>query len=148
MAAADRKCDHDRSQHSGPAAIRLRISCSRGRSDGPSPVQRCGASSTDSGRAAARSVILRSHLLATLPFTFTFQLIADRRLAAMEAVKVSAKATFRNFWGVLWFFVVNMFVTTVLTLFCFLPALFFSASLDGCVLSSVPSHLPKSGCDQ
>ncbi len=64
-------------------------------------------------------------LLATLPFTFTFQLIADRRLTALEAVKVSAKATFKNFWGVLWFFVVNMFVTTVLTLFCFLPALFF-----------------------
>ncbi len=64
-------------------------------------------------------------MLVCIPFSFTFQIIAERRLAAMEAIKLSYRGAMKNFWGLLWFFFVLMFVSTILALLCYVPAILF-----------------------
>lgn len=71
------------------------------------------------------AVLFGGIVLVTIPFMFTYQLIADRHLSAMDAIKVSIAGVRKNFWGLLWFFLVNLIVTMVTTLCCFVPSLFF-----------------------
>ena len=60
-----------------------------------------------------------------IPFLFTFQLIADRKLKGFQAVWLSARAAWKNLFGVAWFLFVNMFISILLAIMCYLPALFF-----------------------
>ncbi|MFK7735200.1 MAG: hypothetical protein AB8B50_04180 [Pirellulaceae bacterium] len=61
----------------------------------------------------------------SLPFIFTFQLIADRKMTAMNAVKASFRGVIRNLGGVILFFIVLGFVSMLLALMCYFPAFLF-----------------------
>lgn len=62
-----------------------------------------------------------ANIVALLPFCFTFQLIADRNLKAVDAVKTSAKGVFRNFASVTWFVFVTACLAGFASMMCFLP---------------------------
>lgn len=70
-------------------------------------------------------VMIIVNVAITLPFIFVFQLIADRKVKAMEAVKLSFRGVWKNLLGIIWFFVVLMFISMILTLMCYIPALLF-----------------------
>ena len=61
----------------------------------------------------------------TLPFIFTFQLIAEHKMKGIEAIKTSVRAVLLNKGGVVWFFVVIMLISMILTMMCYLPVFFF-----------------------
>lgn len=65
------------------------------------------------------SIVLQ--LLVTMPFLFTFQLIADRKLKAVESIKLSIQGVLQNFWGVLWCLIGVTFVSFLATLMCYFP---------------------------
>jgi len=58
-----------------------------------------------------------------MPFVFTFQLIADRKMSAGAAVKASAHAAWNNLGGLLWYFFVTGFIMFLAMLPCYLPAI-------------------------
>jgi hypothetical protein len=58
-----------------------------------------------------------------VPFMFTFQLIADRKVTAGVAVKASARAAWHNLGGVIWFLVAVGFITLLAALPCYIPAI-------------------------
>ncbi len=70
-------------------------------------------------------LMIMASLLATLPFIFVFQLIVDRNLKAMTAVRLSIKGVRKNMFGVIWFYLVLMFVSMLLALMCYVPAILF-----------------------
>ena len=70
-------------------------------------------------------VMLIANLAIMLPFLFTFQLIADRNLPAIPAMKMSFQGVVRNFWGVLGYLVVLTIVSVVLTMMCYVPGILF-----------------------
>jgi uncharacterized membrane protein len=55
-------------------------------------------------------------------FMFTYPLIVDRKLSGLEAVKTSARAVMANFGGVLGLFMLNMLLSIVGVLFCYVGA--------------------------
>lgn len=61
----------------------------------------------------------------SIPFLFTFQLIADRKLTAMNAVKASFRGVMRNLGGVILFMIVAGFCSTILALMCYFPVFLF-----------------------
>ncbi len=63
--------------------------------------------------------------LVTLPFIFVFQLLVDRNLKAIDAIKMSFRGVMKNFFGVLWFMIVMMFLSFVLAMMCYVPAILF-----------------------
>lgn len=58
-----------------------------------------------------------------VPFMFTFQLIADRKLTGVAAVKASAAAAWNNLGGVVWFIISIGFITLLAAMACYIPAL-------------------------
>ncbi|MGI9471019.1 MAG: hypothetical protein ACR2NZ_05780 [Rubripirellula sp.] len=69
-------------------------------------------------------VMLAVNILVTLPFLFTFQLIADRNLKGVAAVKMSARGVIRNFWGVAWAMFVFTFISMLAAMACYFPVFF------------------------
>ena len=69
-------------------------------------------------------LMLVANVLVTLPFIFTFQLIADRNLKGVAAVKMSARGVFRNFGGVVWAVIAFSFISMLAALACYLPLFF------------------------
>ena len=69
-------------------------------------------------------IIFAASFAVYVPFIFTFQLIADRKVPAMVAVKASARAAFNNLGGVIWFIIANGLLMILAGLCCFLPAIF------------------------
>ena len=69
--------------------------------------------------------ILVANILIAMPFLFTFQLIADRNMPGIAAIKMSFRGVMRNFWGVAWYMFVLMFVSVILALMCYVPAILF-----------------------
>lgn len=63
-------------------------------------------------------------LVLSVVFTFAYPLIVDRRLSGMNAVKLSIKAAFANFWRLLGLVLLNGLLTFVGILFCYVGALF------------------------
>ncbi|QEG40218.1 hypothetical protein [Roseimaritima ulvae] len=63
-------------------------------------------------------------LLIYLPFLFSFQLIADRHLTAMDAVKYSWRASIKNLLGIIWHLFVVSLITYIAALACYIPAFF------------------------
>jgi hypothetical protein len=61
----------------------------------------------------------------SLPFLFTFQLIADRRMTAINAVKASFRGVMRNLGGVILFLIVMGIVSGFLALMCYIPVFLF-----------------------
>ncbi len=70
-------------------------------------------------------LILFINLFAYLPFMFTFQLIADRKLDGVSAVKLSYRGVRENLWGVFGFLIVIMFLSILLAMMCYVPAILF-----------------------
>ena len=71
------------------------------------------------------ALLLFVNVLIILPFLFTFQLIADRNVTGIDAVKLSFQGVRRNFFGVIGYMIVITIVSLVLTMMCCLPVLFF-----------------------
>lgn len=70
-------------------------------------------------------IIILTSILVYLPFVFTFQLIADRKLKAWDAVKLSARAVFKNLLGIFFHFFVIFIVSFLLTMMCYFPVFIF-----------------------
>ncbi|QDT04495.1 hypothetical protein K227x_28870 [Rubripirellula lacrimiformis] len=70
-------------------------------------------------------LMLMANIVITLPFIFTFQLIADRNLSAMEAIKASIQGVRKNLWGIVWFFALLMIISFALACMCYVPAILF-----------------------
>lgn len=70
-------------------------------------------------------LVFIASFLVYIPFLFTFQLIADRKLTAVEAVKLSARGAWKNLGGVILFLFVVMVISTVLAIMCYIPVFFF-----------------------
>jgi len=70
-------------------------------------------------------VIILVSFAVYIPFLFAFQLIADRKLTGLEAVKLSARGTFKNLGGVILYMFMIMFISIVLAMMCYVPAFFF-----------------------
>tara|TARA_R110002049_G_scaffold285698_4_gene467150 strand:- start:340058 stop:340825 length:768 start_codon:yes stop_codon:yes gene_type:complete len=60
-----------------------------------------------------------------IPFIFSFQLIADRKISGMDSVKLSWQGVKKNMGGVIVFMIVNMIISMVLTLMCYVPVFLF-----------------------
>ena len=66
-------------------------------------------------------LMLLINLVVYLPFLFVYQLIADRKLQAVPAVKLSLQGSLTNLWGSVWFLIAMFLVTLIATLFCYVP---------------------------
>ena len=71
------------------------------------------------------AALLVANLLIILPFLFTFQLIADRHVSGIDAVKISFQGVRRNLFGLIGYMIVLTIVSLVLAMMCYLPVLFF-----------------------
>ena len=60
--------------------------------------------------------------LISVIFTFSYPLIVDRKLSGIDAVKLSARAAFANFWRLLGLLLLNGLVTFGGSLLCFVGA--------------------------
>lgn len=70
-------------------------------------------------------VALPFFMLAYLPFVFAYQLVADRRLGGVQAVRLSLEGVRANLWGVLVFVVACGVISLLATMMCYLPAFLF-----------------------
>ena len=70
-------------------------------------------------------LMIIANVAITLPFLFTFQLIADRKLKAIPAVKLSARGVIKNLGGILWFMFFFMIISIILTMMCYFPVFLF-----------------------
>jgi uncharacterized membrane protein len=66
-------------------------------------------------------LMIAANILIAMPFLFTFPLMAERNLKAMDAVKQSIQGVLRNFWGVLWCLIVVTMISVVGALMCYVP---------------------------
>lgn len=71
-------------------------------------------------------MILVVNILVTLPFIFTFPLIADRKMKAFEAIKLSVRGVVCNLYGLLWGMLVISIISAIATIACYLPAILLS----------------------
>lgn len=62
-------------------------------------------------------------LFVSVIFTFAYPLIVERKLSGVEAVKLSAKASWANFWGLLGLLMLNALLGLAGVLFCYVGAL-------------------------
>lgn len=70
-------------------------------------------------------LMIAANFVITLPFLFTFQLIADRNMKGIEAVKTSVRGVLKNLGGTVWFLFVLMVITFALACLCYVPAILF-----------------------
>jgi len=63
-------------------------------------------------------------ILLSVVFTFAYPLIVDRRLSGLDAVKLSIRAAFANFWRLLGLLLVTGLLNFVGALFCYVGAFF------------------------
>lgn len=73
--------------------------------------------------AGAFALVLLASLLASLFFTFTFPLLADRALPGLDAVKASCRAALANFRGLLVLGLATFVLTFAGLLLCYVGAL-------------------------
>jgi hypothetical protein len=67
-------------------------------------------------------VIMLLLIVLSVAFTFAYPLIVDRRLSGINAVKLSFKAAFANFWRLLGMLLLTGLLTFVGVLFCYVGA--------------------------
>ena len=80
-------------------------------------------------------VLMVISVLINLPFVFAFQLIADRKLSGMEAIKQSWAGVKLNLGGIVWYMLGNYFLLMLAALACSIPAiLLMPISLGGMFL--------------
>jgi len=61
-------------------------------------------------------------IVISIGFTFSYTLIVDRKLQAMDAIKWSFKAAMANFWGILGMTLLTGLLTFVGLVMCYVPA--------------------------
>jgi hypothetical protein len=62
-------------------------------------------------------------LFVSVIFTFAYPLVVERKLSGVEAVKLSAKASLANFWGLFGLLLLNGLLALLGVLFCYVGAL-------------------------
>jgi hypothetical protein len=67
-------------------------------------------------------VIMVVLIMLSVIFTFAYPLIVDRRMSGLEAVKLSIRAAFANFWRLLGMLLLTGLLTFVGALFCYVGA--------------------------
>lgn len=67
-------------------------------------------------------VIMVVLIMLSVIFTFAYPLIVDRRMSGLEAVKLSIRAAFANFWRLLGMLLLTGLLTFVGVLFCYVGA--------------------------
>jgi uncharacterized membrane protein len=67
-------------------------------------------------------VIMVLLIVLSVAFTFAYPLIVDRRLSGLNAVKLSIRAAFANFWRLLGMLLLTGLLTFVGVLFCYVGA--------------------------
>ena len=80
----------------------------------------------------------------TLPFLFTFQLMAERKLKAMDSIKLSARAVWRNLGGIFKFFFVQFAISLFLAMLCYFPVFFFLPISFGAMFLLYRQIFPRS----
>jgi len=70
-------------------------------------------------------VIIAASLACYIPFVFAFQLIADKKMGAVDAIKLSCRAAWMNLGGTVWYLIVVGLISFALSLMCYLPVFFF-----------------------
>ena len=69
------------------------------------------------------AVLIVISVLINVPFVFAFQLIADRKLSGMEAIKQSWAGVKLNLGGIVWYMLVNYFLMMLAAMACYIPAI-------------------------
>jgi hypothetical protein len=69
-------------------------------------------------------VVMMVVIVMSVIFTFAYPLIVDRRLSGMNAVKLSIRAGFGNFWRLLGMLMLTGLMTVVGVFFCYVGAFF------------------------
>jgi len=69
------------------------------------------------------AVLIVISVLINVPFVFAFQLIADRKLSGMEAIKQSWAGAKLNFGGIVWYILVNYVLLLLAAMACYIPAI-------------------------
>lgn len=72
------------------------------------------------------AAILVVMILVTLPFVFALQLIVDRELQAIDAIKLSFRAAFAHFPGLVGMLLLYMLIGLLATCACYLPYFLFA----------------------
>ena len=67
-------------------------------------------------------VIMLLMIVLSVVFAFAYPLIVDRRLKGFDAVKLSIRAGFANFWSLLGMLILTGLLTFVGVLFCYVGA--------------------------
>jgi hypothetical protein len=67
-------------------------------------------------------VVMIAIIVLSVIFTFAYPLIVDRRLSGLNAVKLSIRAGFANFWRLLGMLILTGLMTFVGVLFCYVGA--------------------------
>jgi hypothetical protein len=84
-------------------------------------------------------------------FAFAYTLIVDRKLGAMDAVRTSARAGRRNFWGLMGLMLLNALIGIVAVAACYLPVFLFLpisfASFFVAYRKVFPAQLSEEGGD-
>ncbi len=70
-------------------------------------------------------VILAASILIYLPFVFCFQLIADQKMKAADALRLGWQGAYQNFGGIFLLLLVQAFIGLLGSLLCYLPAILF-----------------------
>lgn len=71
------------------------------------------------------AALLIANMMVILPFLFTFQLIADRNVSGIDAVKLSFAGVRRNLFGLIGYLIVVSIVSVMLMMMCYIPLFFF-----------------------
>jgi uncharacterized membrane protein len=69
-------------------------------------------------------VVMLVILVLTIGFTFAYPLIVDRKLSGFDAVKLSFKAAFANFWRLLGLLLITGFMNVLGVLACYVGVFF------------------------
>lgn len=70
-------------------------------------------------------LIILGSVAVYVPFLFTFPIMARQRIGGWDAIQLSWKGVKQNLWGVVKFVLVTSFLSFVLALMCYVPAILF-----------------------
>ena len=73
------------------------------------------------GFLAFYPVLILMSIVSYLPFLFAYQLIAERGVSGVEAVKLSYRGVVRNLFGVIWMMIAMGFISFAAAAACFVP---------------------------
>lgn len=89
-------------------------------------------------------VMVVAGMLIYVPFVFVYPLIVDRKLKALDAVKLSASAAWQNLWAVLAILFVNQLLSVIAACACYIPAFLLLPLTFGSIFQLYREVLPVS----